>query len=418
MANLRQLRSLTLGGKLGAATGALALTIVFMLTIVTTGVAHAQSFQLLYTFSGGTDGGQPYAGVTLNIEGNVFGTTHTGNQGTNWGQVYMLHHAGSGYTFADLALFDGALESPAVFGPNGTIYSTAPNNLTLYHHGYVLNVSPPPNIVCATISCLWKATPLYGFSGGADGNMPNYGALIFDRAGNMYGTTSEGGSGNGVVYEMMGSGLDWTEQAIYAFAGSPDGATPFSGVIFDTSGNLYGTTTAGGASGNGAVYELSPSGSGWTERVLYSFTGGSDGSYPTAGLILDQAGNLYGSTNVGGTGEGGTVFELSPSGGGWIYNLLHSFTGATNCGPWGPLTLNGGNLYGTTVCDGTNSSGNVWELSPSGNSWTYSSLYDFTGGNDGKFPYCNVTFDASGNIYGTTLRGGADGQGVVWKITP
>lgn len=417
MVGIRQLRSVTAGLTVGATTAALA--IVFALTIGTTGTAHAQTYRLVYSFTGGLDGGQPYSGVTLNRGGDLYGTTHTGNQGTNWGQVYRLQRRGSNYGFVDLALFDGTLEAPVTFGPNGSIYSTSPNNLTIYQHGYVLNVSPPQNAVCDTVLCLWFATVIYGFSGGADGDMPNYGAVIFDQAGNMYGTTSGGGSGNGVVYEMMGSGVNWTEQAIYAFSGTPDGATPLGGVVLDTAGNLYGTTTAGGASGNGAVYELSRSGNGWTEQVLYSFTGGSDGSYPTAGLILDASGNLYGSTNTGGAGGGGTVFELSPSGGGhWTYSLLSSLSGGANCGPWSPLALNGGNLYGTTVCDGSNSDGNVFELSSSGNSWTYSSLYDFTGGNDGKFPYGGVTLDSSGNLYGTTLRGGLSLQGVVWTITP
>jgi uncharacterized repeat protein (TIGR03803 family) len=410
--NLRHLRILKPRLSVGASIGAIALAIIFMLT-VTANAAHAQSFQVLYAFSGGTDGGQPYAGVTIR-GGNLFGTTHTGNQGTNWGQVYELRPAGSGYAFADLSLFDGALEAPAVFGPNGSIYSTSPNNLTIYHHGYVLSVSPPAAIICFSVLCEWTPTPLYGFSGGADGSTPNYGALIFDRTGNMYGTTSAGGSGNGVVYEMMGSGANWTEQAIYSFAGSPDGATPYSGVIFDSTGNLYGTTTAGGASGNGAVYELSPSGSGWTERVIYSFTGGNDGSYPTAGLIFDNTGNLYGTTNTGGAGGGGTIFKLSPSDGGWVYTLLYSFTGGANCGPWSSLALHGGNLYGTTVCGGLGA-GSVFELSASG---TFTSIYDFTGGNDGEFPYGSVAFDTTGNIYGTTLRGGQDLQGVVWKITP
>ncbi len=417
MEYLKQLRNRTPRLRAGATTAALAPAIVFLLAVLSTNAAHAQSLQVLYAFTGGADGGQPYSGVTIR-GGNLFGTTHTGNQGTNWGQVYELQYNGSNYTFADLSLFDGALEAPAVFGPNGTIYSTSPNNLTIYHHGYVLNVSPPAGIICFEVLCEWTPTPLYGFSGGADGSTPDFGALIFDHAGNMYGATSAGGSGNGVVYEMVGSGTNWTEHAIYSFAGSPDGAVPYSGVIFDNAGNLYGTTTAGGASGNGTVYELSPSGGGWTERVLYSFTGGSDGSYPTSGLIFDAAGNLYGSTNVGGAGGGGTVFELSPSGGSWTYSLLHSFTGGANCGPWSSLTLQAGNLYGATVCDGASSAGSVFELSPSGNNWIYSSLYDFTGGNDGKFPYGSVSFDATGNIYGTTLRGGSYLQGVVWKITP
>ena len=419
MMDLRELRRLTPGLNSGALATALAVALLFVLTVVTDEPAQAQSFQVLYSFSGGLDGGQPYSGMTISSGGDLFGTTHTGNQGTNWGQVYELQRSGSGYTFTDLALFDGSLEAPAVFGPGRAIYSTSPNNLTLYQHGYVLRVSPPASNICYSKACLWQATVLYAFSGGADGSIPNYGALIFDPTGNIYGTTSAGGSSNGVVYEVMGSGSDWTEQVLHSFSGSPDGASPASGVIFDNLGNLYGTTTAGGASGNGAVYELSPSGGGWTERVIYSFTGGNDGSYPAGGLIFDQAGNLYGTTNAGGTGGGGTVFKLSPSGGGWGYSLLYSFSGGANCGPWGSLTLNGGSLYGTTVCDGTNSAGNVFELTPSGNSWTYRSLHDFTaGGTDGELPYCSVAFDPAGNIYGTTLRGGANLQGVVWRITP
>ena len=245
-----------------------------------------------------------------------------------------------------------------------------------------------------------------------------FGALVFDRAGNMYDTTAVGGNGNGVVYEMTHSGSGWTEQPLYAFTGTPDGATPYAGLVLDSAGNLYGTTTAGGLFGQGTVFELSPSGSGWTEQVLYNFQGGSDGSFPTGGLIFDQSGNLYGSTNEGGSGGGGTVFELTPSGGGWTYNLLYSFTGNTGCGPFANLGLDGaGNVYGTTLCDGANNAGNVFELTPSGGGWTYSSLHDFTNGSDGGYPYSNVTFDAAGNLYGTASRGGR-GVGLVWEITP
>jgi uncharacterized repeat protein (TIGR03803 family) len=242
--------------------------------------------------------------------------------------------------------------------------------------------------------------------------------LIFDQAGNIYGTTYLGGSGHGVVYELTRSGSGWTDQPLYTFSG-PDGSSPSNVVIFDSVGNLYGTTTKGGANGFGTVFELSPAGNGWTEKVLYSFQGNSDGSYPTSGLLLDGSGNLYGTTSNGGTGGGGTVFELTPSGGNWTYSLLYSFAGTTNCGPLPGVTMDAaGNLYGTTLCDGANSDGNVFMLTPSGGGWTYSSLYDFTGGNDGKNPHSVVTIDAANNLYGTAAHGGANQSGVVWEITP
>jgi uncharacterized repeat protein (TIGR03803 family) len=165
-------------------------------------------------------------------------------------------------------------------------------------------------------------------------------------------------------------------------------------------------------------------GFGWTGSTLYSFQNGSDGGHVGAGLIFDPSGNLYGATINGGTGGGGTVFELTPSNGGWTLKTLYSFTGDFNCGPEGTLVMDGtGNLYGTTFCDGANKAGNVFELIPSGGNWTYSSLHDFTGGVDGGHPYSNVVFDSAGNLYGTTSAGGTGsacngGCGVVWEITP
>jgi uncharacterized repeat protein (TIGR03803 family) len=328
-----------------------------------------------------------------------------------------LRRAGTGWVFNTLYIFDGTVSSRVIFGPNGTLYGTSPNNIAGHPYGYVYNLTPPVN-ACTSALCPWNGSLLYAFSGGSDGATPLYGDITFDQSGNMYGTTSLGGNGVGVVYEMTRSGNQWTEQPIYTFVGSPDGATPYAGVIFDTAGNLYGTTTAGGASGNGTVFKLSPSGSGWTEQVVYNFQGGADGSDPVAGLIFDQSGNLYGATASGGAGGGGTVFELSPSGGGWTHNVIYNFNGAAQCGPWGTVTLQSGNLYGTTLCDGAHSDGNVWELTSSGSGWTYSSVYDFTGGNDGREPYGNVTFDTSGNFYGTASLGGQNLVGVVWEITP
>jgi len=391
---------------------AMALT-VFALTAFAA-AAHAQSFQVIHTFTG-PDGAIPRAGLSIDRGGKLYGTTYAGHEGSGWGGVYQMRQHGSSWVFGTLQIFDGQPLDRVVFGPNGTLYGTSPSNLVSYHYGYIFNLRPPLN-VCTTVMCNWDASVLYGFSGGNDGATPKGAALVFDRAGNMYGTTTSGGSGNGVVYELSPGGV---QTPIYQFAGSPDGATPYSGVVFDSAGNLYGVTTAGGASGNGAVYELSPNGGGWTEQVIYSFTGGSDGSNPVGGLVVDGAGNIYGSTANGGSGGGGTVFELSPNGGGWSYNLLHSFSGGANCGPWAePSFDSAGNLYATTLCDGLTGNGNVFELVNSGGNFTYSSVYDFTGGNDGKRPYSNVAFDSSGNLYGTTSVGGADTSGVVWEITP
>jgi uncharacterized repeat protein (TIGR03803 family) len=206
-----------------------------------------------------------------------------------------------------------------------------------------------------------------------------------------------------------------------------------SGVIFDSFGNLYGTTQQGGAgdcgSGCGVVYKLAPSGGSWTESVLHYFAGDPDGALPIAGLIFDQAGNLYGATTSGGYHGGncytegcGTVFQLSPSGGGWAYSLLYTFTESgsrPNGGPAASLTMDAsGNLYGTTVADGPNGAGSVFKLTHSPSGWTYTSLHDFTAGSDGGNPWSTVTFDANGNMYGMTSTGGTYNKGVIWQITP
>jgi uncharacterized repeat protein (TIGR03803 family) len=196
-------------------------------------------------------------------------------------------------------------------------------------------------------------------------------------------------------------------------------------MAFDNAGNLYGTTYFGGTTNNGTVFQLTPSGSGWTEKVIYNFQDGTDGRYPYSGLIFDGSGNLYGTTTDGGTGGGGTIFELSPSGGGWTYAVLYSLPGPAgdSCGPAWALTMDGPDiLYDTTQCDGKNSLGNVFKLTNTNGVWTYTSLHDFAGGsNDGQYPASSVTVDSSGNLYGTAFSGGTGtacggGCGVVWEI--
>jgi uncharacterized repeat protein (TIGR03803 family) len=278
---------------------------------------------------------------------------------------------------------------------------------------------------------------LHAFTGTSDdGAFPEHGDLTFDQAGNIYGTTSAGDmQGAGTVYELTPSGSGWTEKVIYPFTGGQDGEYPYAGVIFDKAGKLYGTTyvgghlalqcnSFGGSYGCGTVFQLTPSGSGWTENVIYDFQGGgSDGFSPIAGLIFDQSGNLYGTTSNGSSEYGGTAFELSPSNGAWIFSPLYSFIGSFfgACGPYANLVMDAaGNLYGTTYCSGGYAFGSVFKLTPSSPTWIYTSLHDFTGGNDGRWPISNVTFDASGNLYGTASGGlGCSGAcGTVWEITP
>ena len=193
-----------------------------------------------------------------------------------------------------------------------------------------------------------------------------------------------------------------------------DGANPIGGVVLGTNGNLYGTTEYGGAYNQGTVFQLTPSG---TEIILWNFGNGMDGANPTAGVVLDMNGNLYGTTANGGVYGDGTVFELTPS---WTETILHSFDNNDIDGihPYAGLVLDkAGNLYGTTVSGGGSSgaAGIVFEMTPSG---TETILYTFGGSPDGSFPWGGVVFDTSGNLYGTTLSGGHNGVGTVFKLTP
>jgi uncharacterized repeat protein (TIGR03803 family) len=344
--------------------------------------------------------------------------------------VFKLKASGSGWVFIPLYAFQGIPDgakpwSRVVFGPNGILYGTTVEGgvggCGGSGCGTAFSLRPPPHAQ-ANILGGWIESVPYRFSGGSDGSQPFYGDLIFDQAGDIYGTTEAGGAyGQGTVYELTASGSSWTENTLYSFTGKNDGGFPWSGVIFDSLGNLYGTTWTGGVYlYYGTVFELTPSKSGWMENTLYTFTGGSDGGNPVGGLIFDQSGNLYGTADVYGSGNGGTVFELTPHPlGNWVFSLLYSLSGNGRGGPAGSLAMDAaGNLYGTTFTDGIYGWGSVFKLTPSGGSWTYTALHDFTDGSDGGQPFGNVTFDAKGNLYGTTYVGGAYNAGVVWEITP
>ncbi len=250
---------------------------------------------------------------------------------------------------------------------------------------------------------------LFSFAGGLDGGYP-LGSLVRDAQGNLYGTTSQGGVRHaGTVFMVTRSGK---EQVLYAFGGK-DGASPCSNLIQDAQGNFYGTTEAGGVNGSGTVFKLTLSG---VETVLYSFTGGADGSEPYAGLVQDVQGNLYGTTLQGGAHGAGTVFRVTLSG---IETVLYNFTGgADGLEPYGGLVLDPqGNLYGTTLEGGAYGYGTVFEVFPS--SGIIRVFHSFTGtGGDGADPYAGLVRDSNGNLYGTTYYGGTSGYGTVFMVTP
>ena len=422
------------------ASTSLVLTALFLsaLPVIGTQAAQAQTYKVIYNFTGGQDGALPSAGVTMGAVGNIYGTAFQGGE-YDFGTVFRLTHKGSAWVFSPLYTFvggnDGAdPEAGVIIGPNGSLYGTTAegggrNCYSGAGCGTVFNLKPPAS-ACKTALCPWVETVLYAFQGGSDGVQP-LSDLVFDPAGNLYGTTSLGGmmqanchniGGCGLVYKLTPSNDGWTESVIHSFTGGNDGFTPYSGLVFDQAGNLYGTTRYGGGPGCaplgcGTVYQLTPSGSGWKENVIYKFTGGSDGDDPWGGVIFDQSGNLYGTTVSGGAGGGGTVYELSPSNGGWTLTTLYSFSGSD--GSYASLTMDAsGNVYGTTFGDGAYGYGNVFKLTPSNGGWTYTSLHDFPFGSYGYRPRGNVILDARNYIYGTASEGGTYGNGVVFEITP
>jgi uncharacterized repeat protein (TIGR03803 family) len=276
-----------------------------------------------------------------------------------------------------------------------------------------------------------KVLHSFSFSNdGKDGNQP-FAGLIFDAAGNLYGTTSGGGRyGGGTVFELMPARGGWTYKILHAFGSTNDGSEPYAGLIFDAAGNLYGTTVNGGVYGVGTIFEMKPAMSGaWAERILYSFNNnGKDGQNPYAGLIFDASGNLYGTTVYGGPYGYGTVFELKRQPEGWAERIVHNFgNGTDGNGPYGGLIFDAaGNLYGTTAYGGASGNtcglprpgcGTAFELIKSVG-WTERILHSFTGAfdQDGSVPLANLVFDSVGNLYGTTSAGAYDGT--AFELTP
>lgn len=424
---------------------ALAASAIAVLMILAAAEAQGQTFQVLHTFTGGNDGASPVVGLTMDRAGSLYGTAEYGGTGNcnvgpqGCGTVFKLSHKGTGWTFASLYSFqgwnaaDGAYpQSRVSIGTDGNLYGATSIGGPIGECSGGLGCGTayrlqPPATICRSVSCPWSETVLHKFMADHDGNYPS-GDLIFDAAGDLYGTTVRGGSqssgGSGTVYELSQSNGGWMENILYSFTDGEAGGYPNSGVIFDGAGNLDGTSTNGGQYLLGTVFQLTPSASGWTGNAIYSFTGKGDGQSPAAGLIMDNGGNLYGAAPSGGPIDEPVVFELTPANGGWTFITMYDFAGFDGGGPVGKLLMDSaGNVYGTTLSASGNGDccGSVFKLTPSNGGWIYTDLHDFTG-SDGAYPYDGLIMDASGNLYGTASAGGSSacqrGCGTVFEITP
>jgi uncharacterized repeat protein (TIGR03803 family) len=416
-------------GKTWVKAAVKSLVVLFVVTVFAASMMWAQTYTVIHNFTGGQDGASPMAGLTIDRAGNLYGTANYGGNtggncgGAGCGTVYRLTSLNSSWVLAPLYSFaggtDGANPQAAnvVIGSDGTVYSTTfygGDACNGFGCGTVFRLQPPGS-ACRSALCLWTETVLHRFNG-TDGANP-VGAIVFDQAGNIDGVTNSGGFRNGGAVYQLSKADGWMSTILFSPYGYPG-----SSVTMDHAGNLFGSTFFGG-NGYGSVYKLTKAGSGWIGGNLYDFAYGNDGGYPRSGVIIDQAENLYGATSSGGSGNGGTVFQMTPSGGSWSLTTLYSFANPENgfavVGPVGNLTMDtAGNLYGTTLVDGAHGYGAVFKLTSTNGNWAYTSLHDFSGGDDGAYPYSNLVFDASGNIYGTASAGGANGLGVVFEITP
>jgi uncharacterized repeat protein (TIGR03803 family) len=391
----------------------LALAIVLGLAGISPSV-QAQTFTVLYSFTGGTDGYLPAFGLLRDSAGNLYGSTFRGgdptcDHGLSCGVIFKLDGNGK---FTVVHAFTGAGDGSY---PSGRLIRDSAGNLygTADRGG---NLACGSGYGCGTVfelDATGNLTVLHTFTGGTDGANPD-GGVVRDAAGNLYGTTYDGGSASngGTVFKLDAAS---NETVLYRFAGKADGKAPLAGMIRDAAGNLFGTTTVGGTRyfGSGTVFKVNTTGK---ETVLHTFipNGLVDGAFPYAGLV-PVGEDLYGTTSGGGTSEFGTVFKLDKAGN---ETVLYNFAGGTD-GRYpqnsGVIRDAAGNLYGTTENGGdSNDDGTVFMLDSTGKQTL---LHTFNGA-DGSRPMAGVIRDAAGNLYGTTYQGGAFGYGTVFRIAP
>jgi uncharacterized repeat protein (TIGR03803 family) len=389
---------------------ALLLTILLGIAVIASPSAQGQTLTVLFSFKGGKNGSGPIGGVVRDPAGNIYGTTFQGGDLTcdvdGCGTVFHLYPTGKKnvphrFTGGDDGQFP---EAPLLLDPAGKVYGTA--GCSVNSGGAVFKVAPGG-----------RFTILHVFGGPGDGICPDE-ALVQDSAGNLYGITVLGGIFNhGSVFKISPSG---NEEVLYSFTGGADGDGPQTGLVQDSAGNFYGGTIAGGASGLGTVFKLTRDG---VVKVLYNFVAG-DGFLAPQTLVLDSAGRLYGTTTTGGsgpcTGGCGTVFKLTKKG---IKIVLHSFAGSPDgVEPLSGLVMDAaGNFYGTTVAGGTGQAcsssgcGTVYKIDKKGNETV---LFSFDGITQPIAPFSGVVLDPAGNLYGTTFEGGAFGYGAVYRLNP
>ena len=433
------------------------------LIICLVALAFPAAAEKVYSFQNEGDGAIPYAGLTSDGYGNLYGTTAglslDGYCQKGCGTVFeMMAPAtnGGAWTYNVLYAFtmqngDGAFPgSGLVLDAAGNLYGTTSgggSNIGIcqyYGCGTVFELSP-------NSSGGWTETVLYAFKGGTDGQNPE-GSLILDRNAALYGTTVVGGDSSsctdcGTVFRLAPPSVPggaWTEQVLHRFNNFSGGFWPEAGVVAaDKSGALYGTTNEGGQGSNycsdgcGVVFKLAPPskpGGTWTKTVIYRFTGEGDGGQPYAGVTFDRLGNLYGTTNTGHSNEG-AVYKLTPpaeNSGAWTETTL--YTCATDAGPEystaGVIFDKAGNVYATSESGGLRGLGDVFRLKPpatKGGPWTETTLYTFKGGKDGRWPYAGLVFGKDGALYGSTLQGGGGkcsngahdfGCGTVFRLVP
>ncbi len=397
--------------------------------------AWAQStYKTLYKFKGAKDGSQPVTDLVFDTTGNLYGTTEYG--GANQaGTVFKLTpSSGGGWTESVLYSFCGQSNCTDGKNPVAGLIFDAVGNLYGTTSGDGVDSSNCYNVYCGVVFELtptsgggWTESVLHSFTGGPDGGAPLAG-LIFDATGNLYGTTWEGADyklcygGCGVVFELTPGSAGWTESVLHTFTNKLDGSSSWAApLIFDSVGNLYGEAWNGGKYGYGNAFKLTPNGDGtWTEDVLHQFQGGKDGAEPQGGLIFDAAGQLYGVTRDYWSGYG-IVFKLTPnSDGTWTKHTLHQFTGGKDgANPFAGLTSDkAGDLYGTTISGGADGYGVVFKLTPtSTGGWTYRVLHSFKDA-PGSNPQGALVVDGAGNLYGTTFGDGGKTFGSVYEITP
>jgi uncharacterized repeat protein (TIGR03803 family) len=419
---LRMNEKMIMAGSLWTMVRAFVIATVLLLTFAAQGYAEGKA-AVLHTFTGGADGSYPDGSLTADASGNLYGTTQIGGTFGS-GTAFELSPGSNGHwQFTVLHEFTGGADGGNPLG--GLVFDAAGNAFLTASSGganglgMVLELSPPAN---HAPGAGWHVTPVYSFQGGHDGAIP-FGNVVFDAAGNLYGTTSIGGhshinclAGCGTIYQLSRTAHGGVrETVLYRFQDAfNEGAEPRTGLVFGADGNLYGTTYYGGdpscaSNGCGTVFELTQTAEGELQLETLLAFDGSNGAFPRAGVTFNGTGTLLGAATEGGALNDGVVFSMTNSSGSWKLGNMYSFDGLNGLQPSGTLALDSeGNVYGTAYEGGANDWGAVFQLVPTSDGWTENLLYSFavSGVGLGANPLDGVLLDNAGNLYLTTNQGG------------